>query len=90
MVGEVKSQSRQFGNMEVETREVENGTEIQVRSDTDVAIVVEGENERIYLPDAGSSDSTYYMEDPGALQREEEKYSVVHSGAIDEIKVFSS
>lgn len=75
--------------MDVETREVEEGTEISVRSDRKVAVVVQGEEERIYLPEPGSSDSTYYAGNPSGLSEDGELYTVLHEGEVDELEVFS-
>ncbi len=73
--------------MELETREVENGTEISVKTDEKVAVVVKGDEERIYLPGREGSDSTYYAESTSGLVETEEGYRTVHRGEIDDIEV---
>jgi len=76
--------------MEVQTREVEKGTEIYVESDQKVAVVVEtGNEERIYLPEPGSSSSSYYAESTSGLARSENGYRVVHTGNVDSVSVIS-
>lgn len=73
--------------MEVETREVENGVEIEVKTDEKVAVVVKGDEERIYLPGREGSDSTYYAESTSGLIETEEGYKAVHNGKVDDIEV---
>jgi hypothetical protein len=74
--------------MDVETREVENGTRISVEAEEEVAVVVySNDQERIYLPDGSGSDSTYYVENTSGLTRTEKGYSVLHKGEIDDLTV---
>ncbi|MFQ3275212.1 MAG: hypothetical protein ACI9LV_000318 [Candidatus Nanohaloarchaea archaeon] len=74
--------------MEVETREVENGTRIHVEADKEVAVVVYSNGEeRIYLPDGSGSDSTYYVENTSSLIKTETGYSVVYPGKVDDMEV---
>ncbi|MFB6209688.1 MAG: hypothetical protein ABEJ56_06170 [Candidatus Nanohaloarchaea archaeon] len=74
--------------MEVETEEVEEGTLIRVATGSEVAVVVESEEgERIYLPESGGSDSTYYVDEVESLRKTESGYSVVHPGKAEEIQV---
>lgn len=76
--------------MEVETREVENGTRIDVETDHRIAVVVYSDGEeRIYLPDGSGSDSTYYVENTSGLVETENGYSVLHQGDIDDLTVLS-
>lgn len=77
-------------NMDVETRKKEGGTEISVETDKEIALVVEGEKERIYLPESGSTDSTYYLESSDGLVRTEYGYKVFHSGSVENVEVFSN
>jgi hypothetical protein len=74
--------------MDVETREVENGTWIEVRTDQKVAVAVDTEEgERIYLPDVEADDSTYYTETMSGLAEISEGYKVLHQGVIEDITV---
>jgi hypothetical protein len=74
--------------MDVETREVENGTRISVKAEEEVAVVVYSNGqERIYLPDGSGSDSTYYAENTSGLTRTEKGYSVLHKGEVDDLTV---
>jgi hypothetical protein len=75
--------------MEVETRRSENGTEITVKSDSKVAIVVEGDEERIYLPEPGGTDSTYYAGKTEGIESEGDIYTVLHKGEAENIDVFA-
>lgn len=79
----------QFVNMEIETRRSEKGTEIKVESDTKVAVVVEGMEERIYLPEPGGSDSTYYSGKTEGVEAEGDVYTVFHEGDAENIEVFA-
>lgn len=76
-------------DMEVETRSQENGTEITVESEKRIAVVVEDEEERIYLPEPGGEDSSYYTGEVEGLSDEEDVYTVLHEGAADSIEVFT-
>ena len=77
-------------SMEVETREVENGTWIKVMADQEVAVVVDSEEgERIYLPDLSGEDSTYYAENTSGLVETEDGYTVLHEGVVEDITVLS-
>lgn len=74
--------------MEAETRKTEEGTEIRVRTDKEVAVIVKtGEGERIYLPETSGSDTTYYVESTRALASTEKGYAVLHQGDVKDIKV---
>lgn len=73
--------------MEVETLRRETGTEIVVESDTRVAVIVEGDAERIYLPEPGSQDSTYYVESSKGVEKEGDIYTVFHEGDAENIEV---
>ncbi|MBC5792759.1 MAG: hypothetical protein H8Z69_01845 [Nanohaloarchaea archaeon] len=69
--------------MEIQTREVEEGTEINVRTNDEIAVVVNTDEERIYLPEARGSDSTYYVEEVESLVETEDGYKVVHTEEVD-------
>lgn len=74
--------------MEVETREVENGTSIRVETEKEVAVVVESKSEeRIYLPGGSGTDSTYYVENTSGLEKTGSGYRVLHQGEIDDLTV---
>jgi hypothetical protein len=74
--------------MDVETRETENGTWIQVKTDQKVAVAVDTEEgERIYLPDVEGNDSTYYTENMSGLTETSEGYGVLHQNSIEDITV---
>ncbi|MFB6204141.1 MAG: hypothetical protein ABEJ75_00685 [Candidatus Nanohaloarchaea archaeon] len=76
--------------MEVETREREDGVEILVRTENRVALVVDtGDGERIYLPEPGSSDNTYYAESTSSLVKHSEGYRVLHRGRIEDLTVLN-
>ncbi|MFB6147870.1 MAG: hypothetical protein ABEJ66_03215 [Candidatus Nanohaloarchaea archaeon] len=76
--------------MEVEIHEKEGGTEIRVHTDERVAVAVKtGEGERIYLPDAEGSDSSYYVEKPESLRETEYGYAVFHPGSVEDVEVIS-
>lgn len=74
--------------MDVETREVENGTWIEIKTDRKVAVSIDTENgERIYLPDVETDDSTYYTENMSGLVKTDEGYGVLHQESIEDITV---
>jgi len=74
--------------MEIQTQEAENGTEIQVYTDKKIALLVKSSgSERIYLPGADSSSSTYYAESPNELIRTSDGYKVVHRGKVEDLEV---
>lgn len=74
--------------MDVETRETEDGTWIEVKTDQKIAIAVDSENgERIYLPDIEGDDSTYYTENMSGLAKTSEGYGVLHQNSIEDITV---
>ncbi len=76
--------------MEIETREIDGGVEITVRTDKKVAVVVKtGDGERIYLPDVDGDDSTYYAEDTSGLVRTEDGYFARHRGEVEDIEIVS-
>ena len=70
-----------------QTRETEEGTEIRVKTQEKVAIIVQGESERIFLPDVNQSEGSYYVEKPGQLQKTPEGYQVLHQGVVNSIEV---
>lgn len=74
--------------MDVETRETEKGTWIEVKTDQKVAVAVDTEEgERIYLPDVEGDDSTYYTENMSGLIETSEGYGVLHQNSIEDITV---
>jgi hypothetical protein len=74
--------------MEVQTRQVEGGTEIRVRTDRKISVAVKTPGgERIYLPEAEGSDSSYYIEEPESLRETSEGYAVVHPGEVEDVEV---
>ncbi|MFB6212983.1 MAG: hypothetical protein ABEJ07_00230 [Candidatus Nanohaloarchaea archaeon] len=74
--------------MNVETRQVDGGTEVRVSADRKVAVAVKTpEGERIYLPEAEGSDSSYYVEEPESLRKTSDGYAVVHPGEVEEVEV---
>lgn len=76
--------------MEVQTEEVENGTEITVKADEYVALsVISNGKERIYLPGEFSSNSTYYTEE-STVKKSSTGYSVTHTEPVDQINVINS
>lgn len=84
----VKNFFRQFSGVEAETRTVDKGTEITVRTDKKVAVVVKtAEEERIYLPNGSGSDTTYYVEKMESLTSTDEGYAVIHDGDVEDVKV---
>lgn len=78
--------------MKVETRNINEGTEIFVEVDTEIAVVVNSEEERIYLPESEVSDTTYYVEDVDSLVETENGYRVVYPGEIhrEDVKVLGN
>jgi len=76
--------------MELETREKERGTLILVETDEKVAVVVKDyQGERIYLPEVGGEDTSYYVEEPESLRKTEEGYVVLHDGEVENVEVIS-
>jgi hypothetical protein len=76
--------------MNIETRQVENGTRITVDTSQKIALsVVSGGKERIYLPDDFSNDSTYYVEE-SSVETSSNSFSVVHTEPVDEISVIQA
>lgn len=74
--------------MEVETREIKEGTEIVVDTERKVAVAVQSsEGERIYLPEVEGDDSSYYVEEPETLAKTPEGWKVVHPGEIEDVEV---
>lgn len=74
--------------MDIETRQVDGGTEIRVRTDDEVALAVKTPGgERIYLPEAEGSDSSYYVEEPESLRETGYGYAVVHPGRVEDVEV---
>lgn len=76
--------------MDYQIREVENGTEITVDAEEAAVVVKEEGEERIYLPEEGSSQSSYYTDGRKGLSKAEERFRVVHNGVPDTVKVFST
>ncbi len=76
--------------MEVETREEDGSTVIDITSDSEVAVVVKsGGKERIYLPGVEGDDSTYYVESGSAMMRTENGFRVIHPGPVHELDIIS-
>jgi len=74
--------------VDIETRETDKGTWIEVKTDQKVAVAVDTENsERIYLPDIEGDDSTYYTENMSGLVKTSEGYGVLHQDSIENITV---
>ncbi|MFB6190061.1 MAG: hypothetical protein ABEJ91_00640 [Candidatus Nanohaloarchaea archaeon] len=74
--------------MEIQTRQVEGGTEIRVSTDSKVAVAVKTPGgERIYLPSGAGSDSSYYVEEPESLRETEYGYAVVHPGSVEDVEI---
>lgn len=73
--------------MEFEVLESNKGYEIKVFTDKKAAVVVYGEEERIYLPEKGSNNTNYYSETTGELIETNYGYRVIHSGKIKELEV---
>lgn len=74
--------------MDVETWEVDKGIRINIETDQRVALVVcSGEEERIYLPETEGSDSTYYVEKTGGLEKYSSGYSVIHPGEVESLEI---
>ncbi|MFB6144905.1 MAG: hypothetical protein ABEJ99_00185 [Candidatus Nanohaloarchaea archaeon] len=65
----------------------DDGVEIKVETKEKVAVVVKGDEERIYLPDVDGDDSSYYLEEPERLLKTEYGYRVIHRGTVKEVKV---
>jgi hypothetical protein len=78
-----------FYTVNYEVIEEENGTRIRVESEEKVAVIVKGDEERIYLPEKGAEASTYYVEEYQGLAKTEEGYTVFHPGKVSEVEVFS-
>lgn len=74
--------------MDVETRQLDNGIWIEVKTQKKIAIAVDtGDSERIYLPDVEGSDSTYYTENMSGLTETDKGYGVLHQNSVEDIKV---
>ena len=76
--------------MNYQTQEVENGTLIQVEAAEAAVVVRENGEERIYLPETGHEQTTYYTDNRKGLQESGNSFSVVHNGQPDSIQVFST
>lgn len=86
----LKTQEPILEHMDIQTRDTDRGTEIRVKTDEKIALVVDsGEGERIYLPAVEGDDSSYYVEDPMHLQRVENGYQVIHTGEVESVEVIS-
>lgn len=73
--------------VKVETSETREGTRIDVEIKEKIAVIVQGEHERIYLPASEGSDSTYYVEEPEKLTETERGWTVIHRGKVNDIEV---
>lgn len=74
--------------MNVETSSTDGGTEIRVETERKIAVAVDTpEGERIYLPGAEGSDSSYYVEEPESLRKTKNGYAVVHPGEVEDVEV---
>lgn len=73
--------------MELEILESDKGHEIKVYTDRKIAVAVQGNEERIYLPETGSDKTSYYSEEIEALLPTEYGYKVTHTGNIENVEV---
>ena len=73
--------------MDVQTKETEKGLQIDVYTDKKVAVVVQGREERIYLPESSENNSSYYSEDYEGLRETSFGYRLRHAGNISDFKV---
>ena len=76
--------------MEAEIIEKEKGYLIKIDTEKEVALAVySGQEERIYLPGEGGSDTTYYNEDPTFLTKTETGYSVLHHEEPQNVEIIN-
>ena len=75
--------------MKVETSETREGTRIDIETDQKVAVIVQGEQERIYLPNSEGSDNTYYVEESEQLVETDKGWTVIHRGEINDIQIIN-
>lgn len=74
--------------MEFEINDLDDGKEIKVFTEEEVAVVVDtGSSERIYLPATGAEDTSYYADEPDALTRFQDGYRVVHHGYVKNLEI---
>jgi len=71
-------------------KKVEKGTEITVNAKEAAVVVKENNEERIYLPQTNTKQTTYYTDNRKSLKQEKNVFKVVHTGTPDSIKVFST
>lgn len=73
---------------EIQYDEAEGTTEITVRTDRNVALVVYSDGqERIYLPETEGASSGPYVSTPIYLRDTPEGKSVTHHGPVDDLNV---
>lgn len=75
--------------MEIEKTREDDGYRIRVKTDKEVALVVRGDEERIYLPNSSGNSSGYYVEESSHLQETEKGFVAKYPGEIDALEVIS-
>lgn len=75
--------------MEIEKTRQDDGYLVEVKTDEEIALVVKGDEERIYLPDSYGSTSSYYVEESSHLQKTEKGFVAKYPGDIESVKVIS-
>lgn len=83
----VKNCRAELHFMDVQIQETEKGYEIDVYTDKKIAVVVKGDEERIYLPESSKNNSTYYTENYKGLNPTEFGYKLIHRGQLTEYEV---
>lgn len=83
----VKNCRAEVGFMDARIQETGEGHEIDVYTDKKIAVVVKGEEERIYLPESSENDSTYYTENYEGLNPTDFGYKLVHRGPLTDYKI---
>ena len=83
----VKNGRAEIGFMDVRIQETEEGHEIDVYTDKKIAVVVKGDEERIYLPESSENNSTYYTENYEGLNPTQFGYKLVHRGRMTEYEI---
>ncbi|QKQ98649.1 hypothetical protein GKQ38_03950 [Candidatus Nanohaloarchaea archaeon] len=73
--------------MDVRIQETEKGSQIDIHTDRKIAVAVEGEEERIYLPEESDNNTSYYAESYEGLRSTDFGYQLVHEGEISDFEI---
>ncbi|MFB6192626.1 MAG: hypothetical protein ABEK00_00055 [Candidatus Nanohaloarchaea archaeon] len=73
--------------MDVHVEETEEGYRFDVYTDKEVALVIRGDEERIYLPDSSRESSSYYTENYEGLIKVESGYRLYRKKEFEDYTV---